>query len=420
MAKPGPWDIGGQANSLADAIRRQAAVQKRSASFDNKVAKPFDGGASVADPLQQLMEQIQGINVQATPMDLLMQQATGSAGAQFDPLIKQLQAEMARTTERGKANQNEARSMYNDLATDIAGELPQITNQMAQASQETKNRYDETQAQLKSQYDQQAQQQAELYKKLGIQAATPDASQQAMEDQAYFQQQSQSDEAAAMQLLNEMKNSDVSYNRQSADNTRLAGENTAQDIGAQLEEYLQQAGGKMAGLQSGRESAIQGMLAQLQQQDAQRVSQQEETEYDRLMDMFNLQLRMQEMQSKAASKGGGSAQDQLFKGTNGPSGASNYLSEIYGNDTFSSDAIMQAVNDVLASPEAVAGKYQNEDLKDSMGKPMTLDVTPEKLTEMLRARMRSDGQGPLTGSQFSTFDVNNAINALMAHMGKLK
>lgn len=422
MANPSPLnpDFG---TSIADAIRRQAAAQSKMATMNSQAESHmspalWDGGTS-SNPLDQLMQQIQSINVKSTPLEQLMKQATGAAGSQFDPLIAELQGQMESTKQRGANNQNQARSMYNDLATDIAGQLPQITQQMQQASQETENRYNQTQQELKGQYDQQAQSQAELLKQLGIQAAAPDASQQAMEDQSYFQQQSQNDENSAMQLLSQMKNSDISYNQQSADNSRLAGNNVAQDIGSQLESYLQSAGSKLGGLKAGRESAVQGMLAQLQQQDGQRMQQQEQTQYSRLMDMFNLQLKMQEMQQKNAPK----PADPLFKGTNGPSGASNYLSEVYGsNDSFSSKAIMDALNDVMGTPEAVAGQYQSKEFKDSLGQPKMMDVTPEYMTDLLRSRMQNgDSENPL-GSQtsFDNADINNAINALMAYMGRLK
>jgi hypothetical protein len=349
-----------------------------------------------------------------------MSQATGTAGAQFDPLIQQLQGEMSSTKQRGQANQKEAKAMYNALGSDIAGEMPQITQQMQQASQETQQRYDQTQEQLKGQYDQQAQQQAQLFKQLGIQAAAPAASQQANEDQAYFQQQSQSDEDAALSLLQQMKNSDVSYNQQSADNTRLAGANVASDIGAQLEQYLQSAGSKMSGLKAGRESAISAMLAQLQQQDAERVQSQEKDQYNQLMDMFNLQLKMQEMQGKNSRA---SAQDQLFKGTNGPNGAANYLGEVYGQgDTFTSKSIQDLVNQVMSTPEAISGKYKSQDFMDPMtGQPQTMDTTPEYLSDKLRALMQNPDPGTnFAAPDYSNFDINNAISALLAQMGKLK
>jgi hypothetical protein len=419
MAAPNPWDTSGTANSLADAIRRQAAAQSQAATTAK--VKKENGGVAPANPLDQLMKQIQNINVSATPFDQLMQQASGSAGAQFNPLIEQLKGEMARTEKRGKANQGQAKAMYNDLATDIAGEMPQITEQMNQASQETQQRYESTQAQLKGQYDQQAQQQAQLYKQLGIQAATGGASQQASDDQAYFQNQSNTDEAAALQLLQQMKQSDVSYNQQSSDNTRLAGVNTAADIGAQLEDYMQTAGSKMTGLTAGRDSAIQAMMAQLQQQDQQRMADQEESQYSRLMDMFNLQLKMQEMQQSAAKKSS-SANDQLFKGTNGPNGSANYLGEMYGQgDTFTSNSIQELLNQVMSTPEAQAGKYQSPDMKDSYGNPVMLETTPDYLSDKLRGLMQNpDASTNFSAPDYSEYDINNAISALLARMGKLK
>lgn len=404
---------------LADAIRQQAENVARNAKQSNKGGKSslVDTG-TVADPLQQLMQQIQSINIAPTPYETLLQQAQGNAGAQYDPLIQQLQAEMNRTTRRGEANQAEARNMYNALATDIAAEMPQITNQMAQASRETQQRYDQTQQALQGEYDEQAAQQAALYRKLGIQAAAPEASQQAMDDQAYFQQQSQSDEAAAMQLLNQMKNSDVSYNRQSADNTRLAGQNVAADIGAQLEDYLQTAGGKLSGLRAGKESAIQGMLAQLQQQDAERVAQQEETEYDRLMDLFNLQLKMQEMQADQASN----SADQLFKGVNGPVGAGNFLGTMYGGESETATGLMDIINSVMEDPAVLAGKYDTGQV-DQYGKPITNKVTDAYLQKLLKDKIQANQPSALQfglAPQYDSADINNAIAALMAYQGKLK
>lgn len=417
MAEPSPWDTSGTANSLADAIRRQAEAQSQGAA--KAKAKKAGVSASPANPLEQLMQQIQGIRVEETPLSSLMSQATGMAGSQFDPLIEQLKGEMARTEKRGKSNQGEARAMYNALGSDIAGQAPEIAAQLDAASQETEGRYNQTQVDLQGGYNQQAQQQAELLKQLGIQAAAPAASQQATDDQAYFQQQSQSEENSALAQLMQMKNTDLSYNRQSADNTRLAGNNVASDIGAQLEDYMQTAGSKMSGLQSGRESAISGMLEQLKMQDAQRVEQSEGTEYDRLMDMFNLQLKMQEMAGKQAKD---SAMSPLFKGTNGPAGAANYLGGVYGQgDTFTSDAIMELVNGVMGSEEAVTGKFTNDTMKDSMGAPMVMDTTPDYLIRMLRERMtKGDPENPLASPSFGTADMNHAINTLLAQMGKLK
>lgn len=421
MARPGPWDIKGSGTSLADALRAQADNQAKQA--ERKKNRSRGGGGNAApNPLDQLMEQIQSINVEATPIELLMQQARGSAGAQYNPLIKELEAQMGATKRRAKGNKKEAKAMYSALAGDIDSETPQIVAEQKAAQNEAKNRYREAQQEIGGQYDRQAREQAQVLKQLGIQAAAPEASQQQVEDEAYFKNQIASDKNADLDMLKEMYQADRAYNRETADTTRLAGVNAAGDIQAQLEDYLQTAGGKLAGYRAGKSSAIEAMMAQLQQEDAERVTEAEENEYDRLMDMFNLQLKMQEAARKAqmaASDAGG-----LFKGTNGPSGMSNYLGEMYPNDRFSRNSISDAINDVMAHPDVIAGRVPAGE--DAYGKQQSNAMTDEYMIDLLRRRMNEgdlkDSTKPnaLSGTDFSNSDVNNAINALLAYLGKLK
>lgn len=427
MAKPGGWDTGGTAGNLADAIRKQAAAQrqrdpaevlKRASSKIADRARAAAGLPTSNDPLGQLLDQIQNINVGGTPFDLIKQQAYGSVGAQYDPLIEQLKAEIEGTKSRAAKNQSTVKQMYSDEAQDIAAQLPEITNQMAAASKEAQGQYDQTQQVLQQEYAKNAEAQNALYKQLGIQAAAPEASQQAMEDQAYFQQQSQSDEAAALQSLREMTQSDKAYNQQTSNNTRLAGINAATDIGSQLEQYLQGANAKLGGYEAGKESAIQAAIAQLQQEDQQRVAQAEQQEYDRLMDMFNLQLKMQQMQQSSTGSGTGGL-SSLFKGTNGPPGASNLLGEMYGGDTFSSNSIMNEINELMANPNVIAGRYDSGQ-KDMYGKPIMNKVNDAYLRQQLLEQMQGGGDGPLSSTQYTPADINAAIMALMAYQGKLR
>lgn len=426
MAKPGGWDTGGTAGNLADAIRKQAAAQrnrdpaealrKASRNIADR-AKAAAGLPTSNDPLGQLLEQIQNINVGYTPFDTIKQQAYGSVGAQYDPLIEQLKAEIEGTKSRASKNQATVKQMYSDEAQAIAAQLPDITNQMAAASKEAQGQYDQTQQILEQEYAKNAEAQNALYKQLGIQAAAPEASQQAMEDQTYFQNQSQSDETAALQALREMTQADKAYNQQTSNNTRLAGVNAATDIGSQLEQYLQGANAKLGGYEAGKESAIQAAIAQLQQEDQQRVQQAEQQEYERMMDMFNLQLKMQQMQQSAESKAS-SPFESLFKGTNGPAGAANVLGEMYGDDTFSSNAVMSEIDKLMANPNVIAGKYDSGQ-KDMYGKPVMNKVNDAYLRQMLIEQMQG-GNTPLSGPQYSPMDINTAIMALMAQQGKLR
>jgi hypothetical protein len=392
-------ELGGRAfNDISSAIKQEAANSAAKAKPQPKSA------------LQQLMDQINSINTPATPEDQLMSQATASAGAQFDPLIAQLKSQMSSTTKKAQGNEATAKQMYNDLATNIASELPGITDTFKQASDQTQQRYTDAQNQLQQQYDTQAQQQAALYQKLGIQAAGPSVSQQAADDQSYFQNQNKEDENNALNALQQEQNSDTTYNQQTVDNTKLAGNNAAQSIGSQLQDYLDQANSQLSGLDASKQGAIQSALGQLQQQDAQRVQQGNTQQYNQLMDLFNLQLKMQQMQDTEAN------QSQLFKGTSGPEGASNYLSGVYGNNDAMSSDIMSALNQVMGSKAATSGKYQDPTMKDQFGNPVTDNVNNQYLSAQLRKALQAE-----EGNQnVSSADMNNAINALYAYLGQLK
>lgn len=386
-------------------------------SFRNRTLDAVDkfglpGQNQPVDPFQQMIQQLQGITAQSTPYETLMGQARSSASAQYDPLIQQLEAEMANAQTRGQRNQQEGRQMYGDLASQIASQMPEITNRMAQASQAAEGRYAETQNALQGQYNNQAQQQAELFKRLGIQAAAPEASQQAMEDQAYFQNQLGADKASALQALSQMGQADVTYNQQSSDNARLAGENLASDIGRQLEDYLQVSGGKLGGLKAGKESAISAMMAQLQQQDAQRMQQQEQQEYDRMMDMFNLQLKMQQMQQDTEAK----TAKPLWQGTKGLPGASNFLNETYGQYDPKATFGMDLLKDFLDDPEVASGQMALGQ-KDSTGQEKFGKATNEHLANLLRQKAGSE---QYASRGFNDTDITTLINALMAYYGELR
>jgi hypothetical protein len=479
MAKPYPLDPSGGANYLADAVRKQAEKQQnladagvgighgsRVSELNSRIStlqkmlrqgihpNPMAGQQQLnkltqelsslqsdsqqattfqkPNPLEQILQNLQsGMGAyQPTPMEELRRQAELSAGRQFDPVIDSLKNEMSGTKKRAARNQDTARSMYGDNAKDILAQIPNITNEMSQASQATEARYNEAQEALQGQYNQQAQQQAELFKQLGIQAAAPEAGRQAMEDQAYFQNQSNLDKQSAMDVLSSYGATDRQYTRDTAANTRLAGENTAQDIGFQLEDYLQAAQGQMGSLQQQRATGIEQALMQLMGMDSQRVQSGQQMEFQRQMAMAQLQMQMQKMEQDREFKmmdlftrgsGGGGSSDQLFKGTSGLSGASNYLAEQYGpNNTFTTNQIMNSINDVISHPDVIAGKYVNPDLPGNYGEGATTPVTQEYMIDLLRQRMMQGDPNKAFNTSFNSGDINHAINALLAYSGGLR
>lgn len=402
-----------QQGTLAQLIEAQAASQKHQAEAANAAA--FGGGNDQYQNLQnQLFSAINGVQAQTTPLAQLQQMANQQVGAQFDPQIQGLISTMKSKQKRGLSSEKTARDMYGAMSKDFLAQLPELTNQFKQEDQATNARYDQAQSQMQGEYSKQAADQNAVLKKLGVQAASQDASQQAMDDQAYFQNQSNLDQQNALTAQDQQQNTALNYQRDLSSNSRMAGENTAQDIATQLEDYLTQAQGQLTGLRGQKSSAIAALVNQMQSQDQQNAEKVKQQNIDNLMSMFNFQLSAQKAGDSAANKASAS-QGGLFKGTSGLSGASNYLAQQYPDQPILAKNLMQQLNDVLSNPDVVKGKFVLDQGNPSLGQaPKYSNVGQEYMMDLLRQQFEK------SGSQFSTGNINDTMNALMAYLGKLR
>lgn len=443
-------DLGGNsaAGSLAEALERQAAVQRRMSEQDPTGASLAGGTLSqmpvnipqvqqsnpVEDLIAGLFNQVNSINVAPTPLEELQKIANQQVSAQFDPVIAALQQQMDTKQKRGKESQGQARDMYNALGDNLVAQLPQITQQFAAEDAATNQRYDNAQRQLQDMYGQQSQQQQQVLQNLGIQAAAPDASAQANTDQKYFQGQMESEQQAALNALAEQEMAQTNYQKNLGNSSRMAGENTAQDIGRMLEDYMDQAGTQMTGLQGQRGSALSALLQQLQSQDASRVQQEEQQQFQNLMalsnfqldaqrmasqnemDNLNYQLKLQQMMNEGA---GGAGDDSLFKGMMGNSGAANFLSQLYPEQPILASGLLSQIDDVMRNEDVVRGKYVLDPGDPSLGKgPTYADVDQNYISNLLRREIEQENiQNP---GRYGSADIANAIDALMAYLGKMR
>jgi hypothetical protein len=403
-------NLGGSVDILAEAIERQAATQKQQAAQQSSLTSidPFTALQ------QQLFSAVNGIGFAPTPLEQLRKMAESQVSAQFDPQISALQGEMDRHSKRGKENAKTARDMYGSLAKDFLAELPAMTEQFAAEDAAANQRYDQSQQQMQGEYDKQAAEQNAVLKRLGIQAAAPDASQQAMEDQAYFQNQSEMDQQSALSALNEQQQAQTNYQQNLGSNARMAGENAAQDIRAMLQDYLGQAGTQLAGLQGQKSSAIEALLAQMQQQDQQNIAKQRQQEFENQMALYNFQLNT--MKAANSGQGGGSANDPFGGGlSTGLAGAQNYLASQYPDQDILASNLMEQINDVLSNKQVTQGKFVLEPGNEALGKsPKYSDVGQEYMMDLLRREFEKEGD------RYSTGDINATMNALLAYLGKLR
>lgn len=396
-----------QTGSLAEIIEKQAASQKHQAQA---------AAAPGMNPYQSLQDQlfaaVNGVQPQTTPLAQLQQMANQQVSAQFDPMIQALIGTMKSTQSRGQHNEKQARQMYGDMSKDFLAQLPDLTAQFQQEDAATNARYDQAQQQMKGEYDKQAADQNAVLQRLGIQAAQPDASQQSRDDQAYFQNQTELDQQSAMTAQNQQQDTALNYQRDLGSNAIMAGENTAQDIASQLNDYLTQSQGQLNGLRAQKQSGIAALLSQMQQQDAQNAESQRQKEIDNMMAMFNFQLSAQKAGDSAAKDSGASS---LFKGTSGLPGASNYLAEHYPDQPMLASNLMEQLNNVLANPDVSKGKYVLDPGNPALGKsPKYSDVGQQYMEDLLRHEFEKQG------NRYSTGNINDTIAALEAYLGKLR
>lgn len=375
------------------------------------------GGEATRAPLslmEQLQQQLQGIQTHQTPLDQLKAQANNSVSAQYDPQINSINRAMGETKTRGEHNQGEARQMYGALAQDFANQLPGITDSMKQQQDAVSQRYEGAKQDLQGQYDKQKADQQSVLQQLGIQAAAPEAGAQAATDQSYFQNTASQDKNQITNQLAAQGQQDQQYTRDMSNNTKVAGENAAQDIGSQLESYLRQAQGQVSDLQGAKGSATQALLAQLQQQDSAGAEKSYQDQFNNIMqlnqfqrattnDQNDLQMQMQKMMMDQQNSGS----NNPFKGTSGMSGMSNFLSQQYPNDPGEASKLSSLVASVLQNPEVQMGKRGANGL--SAGVP----ITNEYLIQLLRNAAQGQGEN-------NPGNINNAIDALLAYKGQLR
>jgi hypothetical protein len=369
---------------------------------------------------EQLLEQIQGIQAHATPLEQLQQMAQSQVNSTYDPVMEALKGEMGRSEDRAGRSQMDARNMYNALGDKMSSEVPQM-QQMNQAAQDqTTQQYSSAEARMQQGYQNQANQQQALMDRLGISAATGDPRiQQTQADQQYFQNQNASDAQHQRDMLAQIGAVDQGFQQNMASNSRLAGENTAQDIGRQLTDYLAQANDKMTGLTQQKSSDYTNILNQLQQSDAQNTQTQANNAFQQLMAMNNFQLsamnsgnqnslaqqelalKLQELQNKASGNQMGTQ--------SGMGGASTYLGQQYGADTDKASQLQNMLASVLSSPDVVLGKVKG---KDAYGADTMYDLTNEGVMQRLREMAQQKGMQGM--------DINSLMDAYLAYKGQLR
>lgn len=287
------------------------------------------------DPLLSLYEQL--LNQLQQPVNAptgintkdLMSQVQNALNPIYDQRAKAAQAQ----SDRGRA---EVKDMYRALSNDYERLAPQQIQQAAEAQQQIEQLYGQLRSNIEGSYARVSNDQAELFKQLGIEDALPSV----LEDQnaavtdaltAASENQAQQEQRYA-----DIGQMDSTYYREGSPIATMTGNEISTDMLNQLQDYLQQVEAERT---SGIQTSYMDQLTQAQNQLAQQ-QQAAQSETARRQEML-WQMLQGQLQA-------GQQQTQLTPDT--------FMSQLPGN---TQQSVASAFTRLQRSPEAIYGKVED-------------------------------------------------------------
>ena len=230
------------------------------ASLGASLGSLFQNGQdpTATDPLTALYEQLVGqlqspvAQPQAVDTEDLMRQVQAALNPIYDQRINQAQG----TYDRGS---EDITNMYRALSNDYERLAPEAAAQAKGAQEDVGQLYGQLRSNIEGSYSRVSQEQADLFKQLGIEAALPDVlgEQQAAVTDA-------TTAASELQATNEQRymdqgNIDQTYYREGSPLATLTGNDINEDLLFELQNYVNQTNSERA---AGIQSAYMDQLGQ--------------------------------------------------------------------------------------------------------------------------------------------------------------
>lgn len=214
------------------------------------------------DPLMSLYEQL--INQLQQPVNMPTGIDTANLMEQVKKAINPIYDQRASSAESrtGRARKD-VKGMYQALADDYERLAPQQIAQADAAKKEIEQLYGTLRSNIKGDYSRVSEEQSELFKSLGIEAALPDV----LEDQSAPVEEAlvagSENEAQQKQRYMDMGQIDSTYYREGSPNATMTGNEISTDMLSQLQEYLNQVEAERS---SGIQTSYMDQLGQAQNQ----------------------------------------------------------------------------------------------------------------------------------------------------------
>jgi hypothetical protein len=287
------------------------------------------------DPMTQLYSQL---------LDQLQQPVAQPGQVNKDDLMRQVQAalnpiydqEAAKAQAQNTRAQADIKGMYGGLAKDFENLAPQQVAQAKDAQNQIADIYGQLRSNIEGSYARVSNDQADLFKQLGIQSALPDVldkQQQSVTDASTAASENQAQQQQRYADIGQM---DSTYYRQGSPISLMRGNEEGTNLLNQLQDYLGQVESqRAAGIQSG----YMDQLGQAQNQLAQQ-QQAANSETDRRQQMLWQILQSQQQ--------GQQQQQSLTPDT--------YMQQLPSE---MQQSVAGAFTQLQRSPEAVYGKVQD-------------------------------------------------------------
>jgi hypothetical protein len=249
-----------------------------------------------SDPMQtlyqQLLDQLQSPVNSPTGIDTqdLMKQVQDALNPLYDQRIHQAQDQTKRDTK-------DVQGMYGALSNDYKQLAPEQIAQAADAQKQIEGMYGQLRSNIEGSYSRVSNEQADLFKQLGIQDALPavlDKQQAPVQDALTAASENQTQQQQRYMDIGQM---DSTYYREGAPNAVLTGNEVSGNLISQLQDYVNKTNAERS---TGIQSAYMDQLGQAQNMLLQQQNQaQSQTTHNQDMLFQLLQGQMNQKQAAA-------------------------------------------------------------------------------------------------------------------------
>lgn len=366
--------------------------------------------ASTRDTLfQQLLVGLNAGQPQQMSIEDIRKQAAASINPQYNPQINAIKELMGDARSSAKANAKDIKALYADLAGSYKEDSAWMKKELQGLKGDEAKALGALQQTIDTQYDTQAEDMANEFQKLGIEAAYPTATEGMRSDADFLNALTQTESGAQQRLYDSMLANNAGFFAQGSSIARQYGAEAAQRLFANLDSYLTDSRTQISTLEGQRAGALSELINSMQQSQTGSMAQWDSDRWSRMAQLyqmlgtsenqdFNQQLQLMKLQQQMA--GGNSPEQQ--QATRGIQGAYGVLQGLLGEQ--STNAI-SALQNFLQSTTQRTGSFEGENGD-------YYDMTPQQAAFEAR---KFAAQSKLTPAE-----TDALVQAVFAYYGKLR